>query len=195
MAQKAGVEIVNFQFNRLPLKDALLINSFHVGDNRGGFTKIFEEEIYAKNDVLFHVDETFTSRSMKNVIRGLHFQTREPQTKVVSVVIGRVWDVIVDLRLNSPTFKHWYAHELSAENHLSFYVPRGFAHGFVSLEDGTVMLYQCDGKYDKETDTGIKFDDADIGISWPIDKKEAIHSDRDLTLQSFSEYLKNPMMV
>ena len=155
----------------------------------------FEKEIYAKNDVRFHVDETFISRSMKNVIRGLHFQTKNPQAKLVSVVVGSVWDVIVDIRLNSPTFKHWYAHELSAENHLSFYIPCGFAHGFASLEDGTVMLYQCDGKYDKETDTGIRFDDTDIGIPWPIDKKEAIHSDRDLKLQSFSEYLKNPMMV
>ena len=101
----------------------------------------------------------------------------------------------MDLRTDSPTFKQWYAHELTAENHLSFYVPRGFAHGFASLEDGTVMLYQCEGKYDKETDTGIKFDDPDIGISWPIGEDKAIHSNRDSNLQCFFEYMNNPMMV
>lgn len=180
---------MRFEFQELNLKGAYLINNFYVGDNRGGFTKTFEKEIYKNVGIEFQINEIFISKSMKNVIRGLHFQTHNPQAKLVSVVAGRVWDVIVDLRLNSPTFKQWQAQELSADNHLSFFIPRGFAHGFASLEDGTLMLYQCDGKYDKETDTGIRFDDPEIEIDWPINEELAIHSDRDLRLQSLKEYL------
>lgn len=184
---------MGFGFQELELKGAYLISCFHVGDNRGSFTKSFEKDIFEEVGMDFQLNETFVSRSMKNVIRGLHFQIHNPQTKIVSVVNGRVWDVIVDLRPNSNTYKKWVAKELSADNHLSFFVPKGFAHGFASLEDNTVMLYQCDGKYDAETDTGIKFDDPDIGIDWPIDESESIHSEKDLNLQSFREYLNRPM--
>lgn len=185
--------MADFEFQELDLKGAYLICNFYAGDNRGGFTKNFEKDIYRDAGIIFHLNETFTSRSMKNVIRGLHFQTNNPQAKLVSVVAGAVWDVIIDLRPNSPTFKQWVAHELSAENHLSFFIPRGFAHGFASLEDNTVMLYQCDGKYDKETDTGIRFDDSDIGITWPVNEKMAIHSVRDLQFGGLQDYLKKPM--
>lgn len=132
------------------------------------------------------MNETFASRSIKNVIRGLHFQLNAPQAKIVSVLNGRVWDVIVDLRKDSPTFKKWTAGELSADNHRAFYIPAGFAHGFASLEDDTIMLYQCEGKYDKETDTGIIYNDPEIGVDWPVSEDKAIHSDRDLKLQSFN---------
>ena len=183
--------MAGFAFKELELKGAYLIRSFYAGDNRGGFTKSFEADIFQEAGIAFTLNETFASRSMKHVIRGLHFQTNRPQAKLVSVVAGSAWDVIVDLRPDSPTFKKWTAQELSAENHLSFYVPRGFAHGFASLEDGTVMLYQCDGKYDPETDTGIRFDDPDIGIVWPIDERFAIHSQRDLQLGSLQEFMKH----
>ena len=184
---------MGFEFRELELKGAYLISNFYAGDNRGGFTKSFEKDIYREAGIDFQLNETFASRSMKNVIRGLHFQTHNPQAKLVSVVAGRVWDVIVDLRPESPTYKKWVAQELSTENHLSFYVPRGFAHGFASLEDNTVMLYQCDGKYDAETDTGIIFNDPEIWIEWPLDENVAIHSERDMRLGSFREYLKKPM--
>lgn len=185
--------MAGFEFQELELKGAYLISNFYAGDNRGGFTKSFEKDIYKNAGIEFQLNETFASRSMKNVIRGLHFQTHNPQAELVSVVAGKVWDVIVDLRPDSPSYKRWISRELSAENHLSFYVPRGFAHGFASLEDNAVMLYQCDGKYDPETDTGIRFDDPDIGIEWPVDESVAIHSGRDLQLGSFQGYLKNPM--
>ena len=184
---------MGFEFDELPLKGAYLVNCFHAGDSRGGFTKCFEKDIFRDAGIEFQLNETFASCSAKDVIRGLHFQTNSPQAKLVTVVSGRAWDVIVDLRPDSPTFRKWEARELSAENHLGFYVPRGFAHGFASLEDGTVMLYQCDGKYDPETDTGIRFDDPQIGIRWPLEKEKAIHSARDLRLPGFDEYLLNPM--
>lgn len=178
-----------FDFQKLDLKDAYLVCGFHAGDARGGFTKNFEKDIFSEAGIEFSVQETFSSKSMKNVIRGLHFQDRNPQAKLVSVVYGRVWDVIVDLRPKSPSFKKWEAFELSAENHLSIYVPRGFAHGFASLEDNTVMLYQCDGKYEKDADTGIAYNDPDIGIKWPIDEDKVICSKRDMQLLSFKAYM------
>lgn len=180
-----------FRFQELGLKGAYLISSFYAGDNRGGFTKCFEKDIYAKAGIKFHLSETFVFRSMRNVIRGLHFQTHNPQAKLVSVAAGSVWDVIVDLRADSPTYKKWFSVELGADNHMAVYVPKGFAHGFLSLADNTIMLYQCDGAYDKDTDTGILFDDPEIGIQWPIDLKKSIRSVRDMQLMSFSEYDKN----
>lgn len=180
---------MSFDFRELRLKDAYIIQGFHTGDTRGGFTKSFEKDIFSGAGIEFCVQETFVSCSMKNVVRGLHFQTMNPQAKLVSVVSGRVWDVVVDLRPESPSFKKWEACELSADSHLSLYVPRGFAHGFASLEDNTVMLYQCDGKYEKHADTGIVYNDPDIGIKWPVDEDKVICSERDMKLQSFKSYL------
>lgn len=185
----------NFEFEKLELDGAYLIHNFHVGDNRGGFTKVFEKDIYKEGGIEFSLNETFASTSSKNVIRGIHFQINNPQAKLVSVVKGKVWDCIVDLRVNSPTFKKWIGVELSSDNALALYVPKGFGHGFCSLEDETIMLYQCDGKYDKETDTGIIYNDKDLDINWPIEEKDSIHSKRDLELMSLEEYIKNPMKV
>lgn len=181
---------MGFEFKELDLKGAYLISNFYAGDNRGGFTKTFEKDIYKEAGIEFQLNETFASWSMKNVIRGLHFQLKNPQAKLVSVISGKVWDVIIDLRVGSETFKQWRAFELSAENHLNLFIPRGFAHGFASLEDGTVMLYQCDGRYDPDTDTGILFDEPEIGIKWPIEKNLQIHSNRDLQLMSWKQYKK-----
>lgn len=181
----------NFSFTKLGLEGAYLIEYFSVGDNRGGFSKVYEKAIYKEVGIDFTLNETFISVSAKNVIRGLHFQTGNPQAKLVSVPKGKVYDVIVDLRLESLTFKKWEAFELSEQNHRALYVPRGFAHGFASLEDDTLMLYQCDGAYDKDTDTGIRYDDPDIGIEWPIEKGKDIHSQRDLQLMSLKSYIKS----
>lgn len=184
-----------FEFKELELDGAYKISVFSNSDSRGEFTKYFEKDIYAAASIEFKLNETFVSISSKNVIRGLHFQTHHPQAKIVCVLKGRVWDVIVDLRPGYPTYKKWIGVDLDAENHDALYIPRGFAHGFVSLEDESVMLYQCDGAYDKETDTGIRFDDLDIGIKWPVDIEKVIYSDRDGSLMTFREYEKNPMKV
>lgn len=184
---------MDFKFEQLPLIGAYIIETFHAGDARGGFTKNFEKSIYAEHGIDFKCDETFFSTSAKNVVRGLHFQLHNPQAKLVSVTCGKVWDVTVDLRPNSVTFKQWQSVELSAENHRSLYVPRGFAHGFASLVDGSVMLYQCDGAYDEATDTGVRFNDSALKIKWPVDESVAVYSARDLQLPSFEEYLRHPM--
>lgn len=185
--------MARFNFGKTDIEGVYLIDDFFVDDKRGGFRKYFEKDVYRKAGIEFSLDETFASISAKNVVRGLHFQIHNPQAKLVSVIKGSAWDVAVDLRPNSPTYKKWICTELSEENHKSFYIPRGFAHGFAVLEDDTIMLYQCDGKYDIETDTGIIFNDPEIAVEWPVDESVAIHSERDLGLMSLAEYERHPM--
>lgn len=186
----------NFEYEKTIFNDAYLITPFFSGDNRGGFTKIFEKQIYSEIGIEFELNESFISVSSKNVIRGMHFQINNPQAKLVSVPKGAAYDVIVDLRPKSRTYKKWQGFELNEKNHKVLFVPRGFAHGFLSLEDETYMLYQCDGKYDKETDTGIRFDDPAINIKWPVENIDnCIHSERDLEFLSFSAYEEQPMEI
>ena len=179
-----------FSFLESELKGAYLVDLFFAGDLRGGSTKSFEKDIFFDAGIEFSLNETFASRSMKNVIRGLHFQLHNPQAKLVSVVSGKVWDVIVDLREGSETFKQWRSYELSANNHRALYIPKGFAHGFASLEDNTIMLYQCDGKYDSSSDTGIIYNEPELAINWPVSAEKGIHSSRDLGLLSWDEYIQ-----
>lgn len=179
-----------FEFEKLELPEAYLISNFHVGDERGSFTKLFEKNIFGAAGIKFSLNESFSSISSKYVVRGMHFQLKKTQAKLVSVLNGKVWDCIVDIRKNSHTYKKWIGVELSDKNHRALYIPKGFAHGFVALEDNTIMLYQCDGVYDKESDTGILIDDKDLNIKWPIDLKQSIRSERDLHLMTLSEYEK-----
>ena len=186
---------MGFKFAKMNLEGAYIIDCFFVGDNRGGFSKYYERDTYKESGIDFNPNETFLSYSSRNVVRGLHFQLNRPQAKLVTVVSGCAWDVIVDLRPNSKTFKQVETVELSSENKRVVYIPKGFAHGFLALADHTAMLYQCEGKYDKETDTGIRFDCPEIGIKWPIAENDMILSERDLKLKSFQEYIKNPMII
>ncbi len=181
----------NFDFEKLELEGAYLIHTFSAGDSRGGFTKCFEKDIYENAGIKFSLNETFISMSAKNVIRGLHFQTTNPQAKLVTVPHGKVFDVLVDLREDSKTFKKWQGFYLSSDNHDALYIPKGFAHGFASLEDGTLMMYQCDGAYNKETDTGIIFNDPDIAVQWPVDDLDkCVHSARDVSFLTLGEFIK-----
>ena len=181
------------EFIETELKGAYCIKSFYAGDKRGSFIKSFEKEIYRKAGIQFSVQEVFYTLSAKNVIRGFHFQKHNPQAKLVSVVTGKVWDVIIDLRPGSATYKKWSSLELSPDNHMSCYIPKGFAHGFLSMEDNTTMLYLCDGAYDKNTDGGIKIDDKELDVRWPINFSEALISERDLQLEDFKTYERSPM--
>lgn len=177
-------------FSELELPGAYAITNFFFQDNRGSFIKSFDKVIYNECGIEFNINETFVSVSVQNVIRGLHFQLRNPQAKLVCVLKGKAWDVIVDLRRNSPTYKKWISIDLRSDGRNAVYVPKGFAHGFVALADDTTMLYQCDGDYDIETDTGILYNDKTIGITWPIDTRKGVFSDRDLRLMTFEEFEK-----
>lgn len=176
-----------FNFRKTSLESAVLIEYFFAGDNRGIILKSYEKEIFKEAGIEFEVNETFVSKSAQNVLRGLHFQTHNPQAKLVNVLNGRVYDVIVDLRKESPTYLKWEGFDLSADNHLALYVPKGFAHGFVALAPDSIMQYQCYGAYDKQTDTGIRFDDPEIGVIWPDNVMNYIISEKDLALKYIAE--------
>lgn len=181
-----------FRFEELDIAGAYKIESYIYEDNRGNFIKSFEKEIFEQNGISFNCSEDFISKSSKNVIRGMHFQLYHPQIKIVSVIHGKVFDVIVDLRKESDTFGKWQGIYLSSENRNSLLIPRGCAHGFMSLSDESIVSYKCDGKYDKETDTGILYCDEEIAVEWPIrNLDDAIVGKRDLKQMTFAEFKAN----
>lgn len=183
------VNMKDFCFHELDIEGSYLIQSFFSEDIRGSFIKNFEKSVFENNGISFNCTEDFITHSAKRVIRGMHFQLHHPQIKLVGVIQGEVYDVIIDLRRNSATYGKWKGVYLSSENYSSLLIPKGCAHGFLSLTDDTVVHYKCDGAYDKNTDMGIAFDDPDIGIEWPInDLSLAILNSRDKEHMSFQKF-------
>ncbi len=125
------------------------------------------------------------SKSDKNVLRGLHFQINRPQAKLLRVIRGKIYDVAVDLRPNSSSYGKWYGLELSADNKRQFYVPKGFAHGFLTLEDQTEVLYKTTDYYYPEDEGGIIYNDPTLAIPWPVEEAKIILSDKDRKLSRF----------
>lgn len=178
-----------FQFEKMDIKGAYIIKLFYSEDKRGDFIKNYEKKFWEDRGIKFNCSESFLSDSKKNVVRGMHFQLYHPQMKLVNVAKGAIYDVIVDLRKESSTFGRWWGGKLSAEDRTALLIPRGCAHGFLSLEEGSIVHYLCDGKYHKETDTGILYNDLDIAIKWPIENiEDIIVGERDLKLMTFKEF-------
>jgi dTDP-4-dehydrorhamnose 3,5-epimerase len=160
--------------------DGLLIIEPQVfGDDRGFFMESWNADKFRAAGLDLEFVQDNHSRSAKGVLRGLHFQNPNPQGKLVRVVAGAVWDVAVDIRQSSPTFGRWVGVELSAANKRMFWVPPGFAHGFVSLENGTDFLYKCTGAYDPAAEHSLLWNDPEIGIEWPLDGIEPQLSAKD----------------
>ncbi|HEX5122043.1 MAG TPA: dTDP-4-dehydrorhamnose 3,5-epimerase [Rhodanobacteraceae bacterium] len=147
------------------------------GDARGYFYESFNERTFAEAGLNLKFVQTNVSRSARGVLRGLHYQWPNPQGKLVSVVEGEVYDVAVDIRAGSPTFGHWAAAILSAENKRHFWVPEGFAHGFAVLSEYATFFYQCTALYDRAADAGIRWNDGRIAVDWPI--SQPVLSDKD----------------
>jgi dTDP-4-dehydrorhamnose 3,5-epimerase len=149
-------------------------------DARGYFYESYNQKSFESVGITNHFVQDNQSKSNKGVLRGLHYQL-EPfaQAKLVRVISGSVYDVAVDIRKGSPTFGQWFGEVLSAENKKQMFIPRGFAHGFLVLEDNTEFFYKCDNFYSKEHDRGIKFDDPAIGINWNFPIIDLILSDKD----------------
>ncbi|MEA1619895.1 dTDP-4-dehydrorhamnose 3,5-epimerase [Erythrobacter sp. T5W1-R] len=149
------------------------------GDARGFFMETWNAAAFreARLDLTFVQDNH--SRSQRGVLRGLHFQNPGPQGKLVRVTRGAVYDVAVDLRGSSPTFGQWVGVELSAANQRMFWVPEGFAHGFVTLEDDTDFLYKCTAPYAPQTEFTLAWDDPSVGIDWPLDGITPLISEKD----------------
>ena len=137
-------------------------------DARGYFVETYNQERYVKAGIEATFVQDNESCSMRGVLRGLHWQAGEhAQAKLVRVIRGAVWDVAVDIRKGSPTFGRHVAVTLTGENKRQFYIPRGFAHGFIVLEDDTLFSYKCDNLYCPAADRGLRFDDPALGITWP----------------------------
>lgn len=138
------------------------------GDERGFFYESFHRDRFAEAGLELDLVQANVSRSQHGVLRGLHYQWPNPQGKLVSVLDGEVYDVAVDIRHGSPTFGRWAAAVLSSDNKRHFWIPEGFAHGFVVLSEQATFTYQCTALYDREADAGIAWDDPDIAVDWPI---------------------------
>lgn len=164
----------------------LIVELDAFADERGFFMEMYSRDRYHEAGITEEFIQDNLSQSKRGVLRGLHYQAPPfAQGKLVSVSRGRVLDVAVDIRFGSPTFGKYVAALLSAENHRQFWIPAGFAHGFVALEDDTVFSYKCTNTYSKEHDRGIRYDDPAIGIKWGVD--DPIVSEKDQAHPLLSE--------
>lgn len=172
-----------------PLKDCYIIEPTVFEDDRGYFFEKFNEqkfeELTGQNG---HFVQDNVSKSSYGVIRGLHLQKGEhAQAKLVSCLEGKVFDVAVDLRENSPSFGKWFGIELTAENRLQLYVPRGFGHGFSVLSETAVFSYKCDNFYNKSSEGGVLWNDPELDIDWHLPIQDTILSEKDKVLDLFSK--------
>ncbi len=186
--------MIRWNFEELEMKGAYLVTPFFADDVRGGFLKDYSREEFAKNGIDYELAEVFYTISHKGVVRAMHFQRVMQQPKLVRCVHGKVYDVIIDLRKDSPTFKKWQGFFLSGDNMKELLIPAGFGHGYLVLEE-SIVSYKCAEKFYGEYDGGIKYDDPDMGIEWPFDliggKDRVILADKDKQLPSFREFMDN----
>jgi len=181
-----------FKFVKTSIEGVYIIKPTVFGDERGYFMETYHANEFkeAGLDMAFVQDNH--SKSRKGVLRGLHFQYTEPQGKLVRVIKGEVFDVAVDLRRDSPTYGKWEGVILSEENKKQFYVPEGFAHGFLVLSDEAEFIYKCTNFYNPDDEGGILWNDPDIGIKWPVDHiDEVILSEKDKQLKTLKETFTN----
>lgn len=177
---------------KVDIPGLLIVKPSVFTDSRGFFYESYNRERYFDNGIRTEFIQDNLSRSSYGVIRGLHYQLAPyGQVKLVQVLKGKVLDVVVDLREDSPTFGHHYSIELSEENKLQFYVPEGFAHGFSVLSDDVLFAYKCSNLYNKSAERGISYNDPDMGIDWQVPAKDAIVSHKDSILPSMKEAEKN----
>lgn len=184
--------ITKFNFEELDLKGAFKIQPFYATDERGGFVKDYNIDMFKANGIEHELKEVFYTISKKGVIRATHFQLVKQQAKLVRCITGHVYDVIVDLRPDSPTFGQWRGFDLTGENQVELYIPQYFGHGYLVLED-SVVSYKCGEVFYGEGDSGIMYNDSDINILWPFEKiggiENMIISEKDKNLMSFKEYV------
>jgi len=184
-------EMAKFERIETGIEGLYVVKPTVFGDNRGFFMESWNKKEFEEIGLDMEFVQDNHSRSRKGVLRGLHFQTLHPQGKLVRVVKGSVYDVAVDLRKGSPTFGKYYGAILSEENKLMFYIPEGFAHGFLVLSDEVDFLYKATDYYYPQYEAGIVWNDEDININWPFEEYgivEPILSEKDRKLPTFREY-------
>lgn len=186
MAEAEKIVSGNFTFTKTSIEGVIIVDVKAYGDSRGYFMETYKRPDFVKGGIGAEFVQDNQSSSSKGVLRGLHFQINHPQSKLVRVVSGKVFDVAVDLRKGSPTYGKWEGVVLSAENKRQFFIPRGFAHGFLVLSETAEFCYKCDDVYHPNDEGGLMWNDPAIGIEWPamdgdsaFDASKLILSDKD----------------
>lgn len=185
--------IQHFNFQRLELEGSFKIVPFCATDLRGDFIKDYNIDIFRENGIEHDLKEIFYAESKKGVLRGIHFQLVKQQAKLVRCIKGHIYDVIVDLRPDSPTYKEWLGFDLTEENMAQIYVPQFFGHGYLVLRD-SIVSYKCNEVFYDEGDSGIMYNDSEINIQWPFEKiggiENLIISEKDSGLMQIEQYEK-----
>lgn len=185
--------IRKFAFEETGIKGLIKVTPFNADDIRGCFTKDYSKEVFEANGITHNLEEVFYTTSYKGVIRALHFQREKQQAKLVRCIHGHIYDVVVDLRKDSPTFKKWLGFDLLGKEHNEILVPGGCAHGYLVLEE-SIVSYKCGEKFYGEYDDGIMWNDPDLNVQWPLEliggEEKLILADKDKNLQSFAEFIE-----
>ncbi|MCI8550430.1 MAG: dTDP-4-dehydrorhamnose 3,5-epimerase [Lachnospiraceae bacterium] len=185
--------VQKFEFQELDLKGAYLIKPFYATDERGGLIKDYNTDLFRANGIDYDLKEVFYTLSKRGVIRALHFQLVKQQPKLVRCISGHVYDVIADLRPDSPTYGKWRGFHLTGENTNTLLIPKYFGHGYLVVED-SIVSYKCAEGFYGEGDSGIMYNDVDIAIDWPMEliggEENLIISEKDKALMSFQDYKK-----
>ena len=176
-----------FTFTQTEIPGVVVIEPQVFGDDRGYFMETYQKDQFAEAGIDKEFVQDNQSRSTRGVLRGLHFQKEHTQGKLVRVTKGEVFDVAVDCRPHSATFGKWVGVTLSEENKKMFYIPEGFAHGFLVLSDEAVFTYKVDNVYAPQSEASIRFDDEAIGIEWPVATEQLLLSDKDGHAVSFKD--------
>lgn len=185
--------MVKWNFQKLGMEGAYAITPFFSDDIRGGFIKDYSKEVFEQNGIYYDLAEVFYTLSHKGVIRAMHFQRVRQQAKLVRCISGKIYDVIIDLRKDSPTFMKWQGFYLTGDNLVELFFPEGFGHGYLVIED-SIVSYKCGEKFYGEYDGGIKYDDLDMGIVWPFaeigGKDSVILAEKDKKLPTLKEFME-----
>jgi dTDP-4-dehydrorhamnose 3,5-epimerase len=184
--------ITKFKFNQTNFNGSFTINPFSNSDERGVFIKDYNIDTFIESGINLTIKEIFYTKSKKGVIRALHTQLNKPQAKLIRCISGEIFDVIVDIRPNSKTFGHWQSFILTGSNQISLYIPGGFAHGYLVIEDA-IVSYKCNEVFDSAGDTGITYNDPTLNIKWPFEliggKDNLIISEKDINLPTFLQFV------
>ncbi len=190
--RRADMGIQKFEFHETSINGLYEITPFNADDIRGCFTKDYSKEIFEQVGIEHDLDEVFYTTSHKGVIRALHFQREKQQPKLVRCICGHVYDVVVDLRKDSSSYMKWLGFDLIGEKHNEILVPGGCAHGYLVLEEHSIVSYKCAEKFYGEFDDGIRWNDPDIAVEWPLEKiggmEKLILADKDKNLQTYKEF-------
>ncbi len=182
-----------FELRKTEIDGVLVITPHMYPDQRGLYKKCYEKEMFQENGITCGFNETSDLYSKKGALRGLHYQTKKSQAKLIHVISGVLYDVALDLREHSQTFGQYHAELLKAEDNKILFIPEGFAHGFISLEDNTIFSYQCSGKYIPSACGGIRWNDPELKIPWPLNEykiEKLIATEKDKNWPTLAEYVR-----